>query len=81
MFALASKAMSTKFHELLGHASDRVVHLTQNTDCLEDKLLSLPYKTLHLHGRLDTLFCQLRSTHTFQITSEDFEGSVTISIM
>ena len=76
MFARASKARPTEFHRLLDSAFDRVFHFTQNVDCLEDKLSSLPHKTLRLHGRLDTLVCQNRNIHTFQITPEEFETKV-----
>jgi NAD-dependent SIR2 family protein deacetylase len=68
--------MPTEFHKLLDRNSDRVIHLTQNIDCLEDKLPSLPHKTVRLHGRVDTLVCQLNSIHTFQVTPEDFEKKV-----
>jgi len=76
MSARASKARPTEFHQWLDSISDRVSHFTQNIDCLEDKLPSLPHKTLHLHGRLDTLVCQKRNIHTFQVTPEDFETTV-----
>lgn len=73
MLARTSKARPTEFHGWLDSISDRVSHFTQNIDCLEDKLASLPHKTVHLHGRLDTLVCHQRSIHTLQVTPNEFE--------
>jgi NAD-dependent SIR2 family protein deacetylase len=68
--------MPTKFHKLLDSYSDRVIHLTQNIDGLEDKLPSLPHKTHRLHGGVDTLVCELHSMHIFPVAPEDFEKMV-----
>lgn len=75
----ASQAEPTKFHHLLnGFAgTDRLLcNLTQNIDCLEDKLPLLSSKTVQLHGRLDTLVCQRRSSHAFQVAPEDFQARI-----
>jgi hypothetical protein len=67
----ASQAKPTKFHHFLDSfaKTDRLLcNLTQNIDCFEHKLRSLPSKTVQLYGRLDTLICQRRNIHTFQIT-------------
>ncbi|OCK74313.1 DHS-like NAD/FAD-binding domain-containing protein [Lepidopterella palustris CBS 459.81] len=79
MLERASKATPTRFHHFLDKLaqSGRLHrHYTQNIDCLESKLPWLSHKTLQLHGRLDTLVCQKRSTHSVQITPEDFEQRV-----
>jgi NAD-dependent SIR2 family protein deacetylase len=75
----ASQTKPTKFHHLLDDfaRTDRLLcNLTQNIDCLEDKLPSLSSKTVQLHGRLDTLVCQRRSIHAFQVLPEDFQSRV-----
>jgi NAD+-dependent protein deacetylase SIR2 len=79
MLACASKAKPTRFHHLLddlAQARRLRSHYTQNIDCLEDKLPSLPRKTVQLHGRLDTLVCQKRSIHTLRVTPEDFQQRI-----
>ena len=75
----ASQAKPTKFHQLLDDfaGTDRLLcNLTQNIDCLEDKLPSLSSKTVQLHGRLDTLVCQRRGIHAFKVVPEDFQARI-----
>ena len=79
MLACASKAKPTKFHHLLddiARARRLRCHYTQNIDCLEDQLPSLPHKTVQLHGRRDTLVCQKRSIHTLRVAPEDFQQRI-----
>lgn len=73
----ASQTKPTKFHHLLDNfaGTDRLLcNLTQNIDCLEDKLPSLSSKTVQLHGRLDTLVCKRRSIHVFRVAPEEFQA-------
>ena len=79
MLACASKAKPTKFHHLLDDLAEARrlrCHYTQNIDCLEDKLPSLPHQTVQLHGRLDTLVCQKRSIHTLRVAPKDFQQRI-----
>ena len=53
--------MPTPFHRLMDNlAQERRLlhHITQNFDCVEQRLPALEAKTVRLHGRLDQMRCQ-----------------------
>jgi NAD-dependent SIR2 family protein deacetylase len=75
----ASQTKPTKFHHLLDNfarTDTLLCNITQNIDCVDDMLPSLSSKTVQLHGRVDTLVCQRRSIHEFQVLPEDFQARV-----
>ncbi|KAK0628285.1 DHS-like NAD/FAD-binding domain-containing protein, partial [Bombardia bombarda] len=45
---------------------------TQNIDCRHTKSPFLAQRTMWLHGRADTLVCQLRPSHTRRVTPRSF---------
>ena len=53
-------------------------YYTQNIDCFDARLSWLSQKTVQLHGRLDTLICQL-CQDTKEVGLEEFERVVASS--
>ncbi|KAH7305393.1 DHS-like NAD/FAD-binding domain-containing protein, partial [Rhexocercosporidium sp. MPI-PUGE-AT-0058] len=63
MFALtkSDSCQPTPFHKTmatLAHEHRLPLHITQNIDCVEQRLPDLDAKTIRLHGRVDQMRCQ-----------------------
>ncbi len=57
----SDSCMPTPFHRLmdsLAHEQRLLHHITQNFDCVEQRLPALEAKTVRLYGRLDQMRCQ-----------------------
>ncbi|KAH6703035.1 DHS-like NAD/FAD-binding domain-containing protein, partial [Leptodontidium sp. MPI-SDFR-AT-0119] len=51
----------TPFHKAMATLADDhrlLLHITQNVDCVEQRLPDLDAKTIRLHGRVDQMRCQ-----------------------
>ncbi|KAL6353653.1 hypothetical protein LRP88_12966 [Fusarium phalaenopsidis] len=64
--------MFDTFAEGLAQSGRLRRHYAQNIDCRQSRLAHLSRKTVWLHGRADTLVCQIRPSHTMQVTPESF---------
>ncbi|KAH8587214.1 DHS-like NAD/FAD-binding domain-containing protein, partial [Bisporella sp. PMI_857] len=57
----SDSCIPTPFHRLMdniAHEQRLLHHITQNFDCVEQRLPALEAKTVRLHGRLDQMRCQ-----------------------
>ncbi|KAH6694378.1 DHS-like NAD/FAD-binding domain-containing protein, partial [Leptodontidium sp. MPI-SDFR-AT-0119] len=59
----------TPFHKTmatLAHEHRLLLHITQNIDCVEQRLPDLDAKTIRLHGRVDQMRCQKNQARASQ---------------